>query len=929
MAGLGSFAFLNPWLLLALLGLPALWLLLRVTPPAARRVRFPAIRLLTGLAPPEETAARTPLWLVLLRMVALGLVILGLAGPVLHPAAGLSGSGPLVLVLDNGWAAAKDWARRTDAAVALLDRAQRDGRRVILIPTAVPHAGAPLTASDLLTPAEARERVGALKPVPWPRDLEAARGAVAELEVTGSAHAVWLSDGLDAPGTTDLARRLQRLGRLDVVRPEPMATARVLLPPKGDGRTLRVPLRRAAAGPAAPATLLAESADGRVVASAETRFAEDARRAEATLSLPLELRNRIARLRLAGERHAGAVALLDARWQRRAVGLAAPGGQDDAQPLLSELHYLERALMPYADTTRAPLSELLTREVSMLVLADRGRLSAARRKAVGDWVMGGGVLLRFAGPKLAESLNRGGLGAVRGAGEDLLLPVRLRHGGRALGGAMSWDQPAQLAPFPEDSPFAGLPVNEEVSVRRQVLAEPAVGLDEATWARLADGTPLVTARRSGDGWLVLVHTTANTAWSDLPLSGLFVRMLRRVVALGAGGAPGVGADSLAPYRILNGFGTLQTPPAGVSPLSGEGVADSVSPAQPPGLYGPSGGRRALNLGPAVADLVPLSGLPAGVVQRSATGPPETPLGPWLLAAALLLLLADLVIALALRGLLPGLPRRRPAAAALAVGLSLGLAAAPQALRAQDPSAEDLAYARKATLETRLAYVQTGAREVDRVARQGLAGLTRVLTRRTAVEPGSPMAVDLERHPLSVFSLLYWPITPAQPDLGAGAVEKVNRFIASGGTILFDLREPNSGGGDPSGGASPATQALRRLTRDLAMPPLVRIGGEHVLTRAFYLLQDFPGRYAGGEVWVADTGRDGGDGVAPVIIGAADWAGAWAVDAEGRPRFAVTPGGERQREMARRVGVNLVMYALTGNYKADQVHVPAILERLGQ
>ena len=57
--------------------------------------------------------------------------------------------------------------------------------------------------------------------------------------------------------------------------------------------------------------------------------------------------------------------------------------------------------------------------------------------------------------------------------------------------------------------------------------------------------------------------------------------------------------------------------------------------------------------------------------------------------------------------------------------------------------------------------------------------------------------------------------------------------------------------------------------------------------------------------------------------------AWAVDGNGRPMFAVVPGGEQQREWAFRFGVNLVMYALTGNYKTDQVHVPALLERLGK
>ena len=90
-----------------------------------------------------------------------------------------------------------------------------------------------------------------------------------------------------------------------------------------------------------------------------------------------------------------------------------------------------------------------------------------------------------------------------------------------------------------------------------------------------------------------------------------------------------------------------------------------------------------------------------------------------------------------------------------------------------------------------------------------------------------------------------------------------------------------------------------------------------------------GRWAGGNLWVEPTTDRVNDGVATVIIGSNDYAGAWAVDPQGRSAYAVVPGGEPQREQAFRFGVNLVMYALTGNYKTDQVHVPAILERLGQ
>ena len=114
-----------------------------------------------------------------------------------------------------------------------------------------------------------------------------------------------------------------------------------------------------------------------------------------------------------------------------------------------------------------------------------------------------------------------------------------------------------------------------------------------------------------------------------------------------------------------------------------------------------------------------------------------------------------------------------------------------------------------------------------------------------------------------------------------------------------------------------------------LPPLVPVPPDHVLTKAFYLLQEFPGRWDGGTLWIQQPDERINDGVSPIIIGGNDFAAAWAIDSTHRPLYPVVPGGDRQREMAFRFGINLVMYALTGNYKADQVHVPAILERLGQ
>ena len=213
----------------------------------------------------------------------------------------------------------------------------------------------------------------------------------------------------------------------------------------------------------------------------------------------------------------------------------------------------------------------------------------------------------------------------------------------------------------------------------------------------------------------------------------------------------------------------------------------------------------------------------------------------------------------------------------------------------------------------------------------------MLAARTSYEPKEPVGVDVAHDDLSFFPLLYWPMDPREADLSPGAISKLTDYMRSGGTILFDTRDLTLGAS--RGADSPGQQTLRRLLSKLDIPPLEPVPPDHVLRRTFYLLDDFPGRWDGGKVWVQaipprtpdmpPAPARGGDGVSPIIIGGNDWAAAWAVDSNGQPLVAVVPGGERQREMAYRFGVNVVMYALTGNYKADQVHVPALLERLGE
>ena len=892
--------FAAPWVLLALPALPLLWWLLRVTPPAPRSETFPAIRLLMGLHAREETPARTPWWLLLLRMVAATLVIVALARPILDAGSTLSGSGPVLLVVDNGWASAGDWPRRMQAANSVLDRAERAGRKVALLATAPDESNTAPQATAAMPVADLRSRLAALHPEPWSPDRAETLAALQSWREPGAA-VVYLGDGLThGEDFARFAAGLSEVGPVTELRGE-AAPARLLLPPDNTADRLITRVEQVAQPLPSHAIVLAQSGDGRTLARATIDLPAGATSGTAPIVLPLELRNRLNRLVLEGPPGAASVVLLDERWRRRPVGLLAGDLTSADTPFSGPLYYLRRALGPFTELREGDLQSLLKGDISVLVLADRPLPAGPDREAVDRWVRGGGLLVRFAGPRTAE----------QPMGEtDPLMPVKLLGGDRQLGGALSWAEPAGVAPFSARSPFAGLTVQSEVKVNRQVLAEPSADLANHTWATLADGTPLVTEAVHGNGRIVLFHVTANADWSNLPLSGLFVEMLRRLVALSAGVASSADNTVLAPAETLDGFGLLGTPPQAASGLTAAEIAGTTaSPRHPPGLYGPENGRRALNLGanlPAPEAAPVVSG---ARVEDIGAAVPERALGPPLLAAALVLLLLDLVIALGLRGLL------RPSR--MAAGVLLATLAVHGA-HALDSNVNP-------ALATRLGYIVTGDPQLDTISRQGLEGLSNYVNRRTAAVLVEPDAVEPGKTDLSFYPLLYWPISADADTLTAQQVGAMNDYMSRGGIILIDTRDSGSGAG-----FAPGTEtALQRIARGLIVPPLAPLTTEHVLARAFYLLHDFPGRYTGAEIWVQRDQDRTNDSVSPVIIGGNDWASAWAVDDAGRNPYAVIPGGERQRTLAYRFGVNLVMYALTGNYKGDQVHVPAILQRLGQ
>ena len=934
--GFAALGFAVPWALGALVVLPAIWWLLKVNPPAPRMIQFPAVRFLLGLRGEEQTPAKTPLWLLLLRLVIATLLILSVAGPLLNPSPRLAGQGPLLLIIDDGWASAIGWKNRIQTLITLIEQGARDDRNIIIAraaPDLSVDGDTSIEITDPLTAKAAREFAQALMPQPWPLDRDAllARLSLDEFQesIGEAALVAWLSDGLDAGSPTqtlEFAKGLQRFGPVKIYTEALSRRAMILLAPRNTGLGLIARVLRPEVGDASTVWVRATAEDGKLIDRVPIRFNPDDKLGEQPFNLPANLRNKIFRIDLEGIPGAGSVVLLDERWRRRTVGLISGGGFESHQPLLSDLYYLERALSPYNEVRYGDIGSLIHDDLSILMLADIGHLPEREQKTLATWVEEGGVLVRFAGPRLST-------------GVDSLVPVPLRNtGGRALGGALSWQEPMRLAAFDAASPFAELKIPDDVVINRQVLAEPSPEMSVRTWARLVDGTPLVTGLSKGDGWLVLFHTTANTDWSNLVLSGLFVDMLRRVVELGDEAGDEVGAALLPPLKVLDGFGRLGPPNVDSFSIQAAAVGNqAIDSAHPPGLYGTATIRRALNLGDQIDNLAPIEDLPLGIENVQLDGDLQISLRPWLMLVAIILAFADQVVALWMRGLLP---MRRwgkvgpvtffllcPAVIQLMDGASVHAQTTNSDVgQSESLSDPNDAFLTDATRGVRLAYVVTGDDEVDSISRAGLVGLSWVLRQRTAVEPTRPAAVDPEADNLILYPLLYWPITDQQSLLSASALANIDHYLQVGGMILLDTRD-QAVNERPKAAGQRSTNLLQQMLGNLNLPSLSMVPQGHALTQSFYLIDHFPGRWDGGDVWVEQYEGGINDGVSSLVVGGNDWAAAWALSPSGNPLFPAVPGGERQRELAFRFGINLTMYALTGNYKADQVHIPAILRRL--
>ncbi|WP_412058170.1 DUF4159 domain-containing protein [Bartonella sp. DGB2] len=926
-------SFNAPLFLWALALLPPLAWLLRSRLKKPQREPFPPFALLQKLTKkPTKASRHSPFWLLILRLLMLALMIVGLAEPLWRPQmATAPDNAPLVLLLDNGYATAH-WQLAYDKANALINEAQSHGKMVYLVATAdgKSQRNGPLSATI------ARQTLATIMPRPWPvARLQTAERLNALLK-TGPFDMIYLSDGLHNNDDARAFALLQQLKprsfqlfqagihSLIGISDFSQADFAFTLIRTAQTRTLQVRLE-------------AYDLDQHLLGSTTATFAAHSTTTTARFDWPLELRNKIALVRIANTNSVTARFLISQDNRKSRVALVATAKDQLAQPLLEPLYYVRQALEAPKQqggdeiitkengAFSSNIAALLAQNPNVLIIGDQINIAPATQQAIKNFIQEGGVFIRFAGDKLAKNPK-----------DDTLLPVVLHAGQRQFGGTISWEEPQKLAPIDKTSPLYGLIPAADLVVNKQILSQPMAEDTNQTWLRLADGTPIVSAKKNGKGFMIFIHISADPAWSNLPLSGFFVDMLQRLTHLGGQSSAPPVQTPLNPWRLLNEAGELVLPQvvqAGFTraPLS-PAVSYIPSLETPPGFYGKKPHLYAANLLNNKSQFLPLTtpAQNARIKISSYQTERTTALKGLFLGIALLLL--------ALEGLFLNtkcLNLARRIRGRTKFFLMVFIFTFPGFYPIDPLNAQDLNPS-QATSQIHLAYIMSGDQKVDETSRTGLESLSGFISTRTTVKPAMVVGLDIEKDDFTFYPLIYWPLVVRASLPSPKAIEKINAFMQRGGTILFDTRDQIRQNLSFDDKPTPETAQLRKILADLNIPPLAKAPANHAVSRAFYKMPDFPGRYRGSPLWIEESAIrandkrpiQASDHVSSLLITANDFAAAWAHNTQGGWEYALIPNDPSQRLWSLRGGVNIIIYVLTGNYKADQQDAISLLQQWG-
>ena len=570
--------------------------------------------------------------------------------------------------------------------------------------------------------------------------------------------------------------------------------------------------------------------------------------------------------------------------------------------------YIENAMKSDHDISTGSVSDLISKKISLMFSDDFDSSFISEEEKIINWIKSGGTFVKFGGEKFLNTINKQTNKKFFGIFEPESDPVNLDH-------ELSFRKDLSLKNFKKGNLFYGLIVNEKVKVNKYIELKKNLEFKNLQHlAYLENGAPLISEFEIGKGKLVFFHIPANTNWSTLPLSILFVNILEKLNLYSKGVKENSNNQIFKPFKILDGLGTFEDPSLNTMNLNEKDLRKNtyqLNYQNPPGIYKNKSDLYGLNMPNYLKDKKYTFSFPDEYLINEFNKFEVKNLRKNIVFCILFLFLLETFLTLQNRDIFK-IKFFRSSTKFLSLILII-----TTVLTFKVESADQVI---NKVNTTKLAYVKTGNKEVDEISKNGILSISEYITSKTSVILDSPDEVDLEEHDIFFYPILYFPFINSKETVGEKKIRKLQNFINNGGILIFDCKNNFE-----KFFIDDCLDDILLNFKDLDISSPIKLQNKNTLSKSFYLLKEFPGR-RNQDVFVSFNNQINNNEVVSVIFGINDWSGSWAKSDNGF-ELPILSGTEEQRTLSFRFGVNIVVYSLTGNYKSDQVHIPEILKRM--
>ncbi len=896
---LNNISFANPLALWAIGSLPLIYLVVKTFPPAPKSFNFSSLYLLKSISSDTITRSKCPIWLLIFRILLILVIIIYFSKPFINSSKLDNKIENYFVFLDAGWSTASEWENYKDTLLEIMLEAKKLNKKFYLLrsnPDKERDSTIMFQSTNQLS-----DYLNEQPPSPWQFNLDKTINKLDKTKFKKNTRYFYILSDFDYyPNEKRISSIIkEKYPNIEIINL--VSRIKVLDKPSIIADNIEIKVKRLGNFFSEDQFYLKMvSKDGQVIYYKNYNFKKNDHTVIIREKFPLSLINRLEKIEIVDQNHAAGKFYFDDLNKKKIIGIVSEIIDYKENPLLSSVYYIKKALGNENKIIINNLENLISANIDILILPDVGLIEEKLSIILKKWISNGGLLIRFSGPKLAKEYT------------NFITTEKTYKKIRFLGGQLSWEDEPIIESFPDNSIFRGLEIPDDIVIRKQLMLDFKGNQKYTVLGSLKDGTPLITSKEYDKGKIILFHFTANNDWSNIPITNLFVEMLYRTTLFNSIRKN----DSLEEVKMkyfIDGFGKIQKPDKIIKIKDGIKLQKShPSPKNIPGIYENDELSIALNLSGNLKYDQFVKESYKNTTEEVFFKKSISDLSKIFLYLIIIFSIVDIIATLMIKINSNILKTFKKKIGYLSMFFLLFCFIKNDNLKANDYFNE-----------TYLAYVKSANENKNKITKRGLNTLSEVLDRRTSISPRGVIEVDIEKDEIFYFPFLYWPIGKTLPDLSARTITKVKDYLFKGGIIFFDAYEIKINNSSDSKNLKKMVSFLRKINSN----ELINIDKKHTLSKSFYLLNSFPGRWNKNLILTDKNDKRINDGVSSIVLGFNDWASAWALDENNYPIYPVVPGGEKQREFAYRVGVNITMYSLTGTYKNDQIHSKSILERL--